>query len=53
LVVAGWGVILTQFSNTGLEGLELTANSGLGISSMRFLLLEMLDLEAKAAMLVS
>jgi hypothetical protein len=52
LVVTGWGGILTQFSNTGLDGLELAAYSGLGISSMRVLLLEVLDLQAKAAMLV-
>jgi hypothetical protein len=55
LIVAGWGRgnILTEFSNTGLDGLELAANSGLGISSMRVHLLEVLDLQAKAAMLVS
>jgi hypothetical protein len=53
LVVPGWGGIQTQFSNTSLDGLELAANSCLGISSMRVLLLEMLELQAKAEMLVS
>jgi hypothetical protein len=47
------GNILTEFSNTGLDGLELAANSGLGVSSMTILLLEVLDLQAKAEMLVS
>jgi hypothetical protein len=50
-----WGrcKILTEFSNTGLDGLEFAANSGLGISSIIVLLLEVLDLQAEAAVLVS
>jgi hypothetical protein len=55
-LVVAWldeGKILNEFRNTGLDGLVLTANSGFGISSMIVLLLEMLDLQAKAAMLVS
>jgi hypothetical protein len=55
LVVAGWGRgnILTEFSNTGIDSLELAANSGLCISSLTVLIMEVLDLQAKAAMLVS
>jgi hypothetical protein len=55
-LVVAWldaGKILTKFRNTGLDGLELAASSDFGISSMRVLLLEMLDLQSKAAMLVS